>query len=126
MAARDGSPSSAFASRSRSSRRRVRSPPLDAFAWSACRPTTGARPMSRLNDASRSADLESVDDRVALLPQELRNVVHRQAGLAGRARALPAAERLDPRPRPGCRAGPSVDVQDAGLGRVEEALDLAL
>ena len=66
-----------------------------------------------------------VDDGVALLPQELGDVVHRQAGLAGRARALPAAERLDARPRSGRRAGPPVDVQDARLGRVEEALDLA-
>src|SRR5689334_17081702 len=68
----------------------------------------------------------SVDDRVALLPEELGDVVHRQAGLAGRAGALPAAERLDARPRAGGRPGPPVDVQDAGLARVEELLDLAL
>ena len=68
----------------------------------------------------------SVDDGVALLPQELGDVVHRQAGLAGRAGALPAAERLDARPRAGGRAGAPVDVQDAGLDLVEEALDLGL
>ena len=39
-----------------------------------------------------------VDDGVALLPQELGDVVHRQAGLAGRATPLPAAE------APGCPA----------------------
>ena len=66
----------------------------------------------------------SVDDGVALLPQELGDVVHRQAGLAGRAGALPAAERLDARPRARRRAGAPVDVQHARLDLVEEALDL--
>ena len=61
---------------------------------------------------------------MALLAQELGHVVHREAGLAGRARALPAAERLDARPGAGRRAGPPVDVQDAGLDPVEELLDL--
>ena len=69
---------------------------------------------------------QSVDDGVALLAQELGNVVHRQARLAGRAGALPAAERLDARPRTGRRAGSAVDVQDPCLRLVEEALDLAL
>ena len=53
--------------------------------------------------------------RVALLAHELRHVVHRQAGLAGRAAALPATERLDARPRAGRRAGAAVHVQHAGL-----------
>ena len=62
----------------------------------------------------------SVDDRVALLAHELGRVVHAQAGLAGRARALPAAERLDARPGAGRRPGPAVHVEDAGLDPVEE------
>src|SRR5688572_16507930 len=48
----------------------------------------------------------SVDDGVTLLAQELGHVVHRQRGLAGRTTALPAAERLDARPRAGRRARP--------------------
>ena len=66
----------------------------------------------------------SVDDGVALLAQELRDVVHRQAGLAGGAGALPAAERLDARPGAGRRAGAPVDVQDARVDLLEEPLDL--
>src|SRR6185503_11616502 len=46
--------------------------------------------------------------------------------LAGRARALPAPERLDARPRAGGRTGAAVDVQDARLDLVQEALDLRL
>src|SRR5581483_12293716 len=46
--------------------------------------------------------------------------------LAGAAARLPAAERLRPRPRAGGRPGAAVDVQHAGLGLVEEALDLGL
>ncbi len=67
-----------------------------------------------------------VDDGVGLLAQELGDVVHREPGLAGRAAALPATEGLDARPGAGRGAGPSVDVQDAGVDLVEEALDLAL
>src|SRR3954453_17669375 len=67
-----------------------------------------------------------VDDGVALLPEELPDVVHRQPGLAGRAGALPATERLDTRPRPGRRPGATGDVKDARLAGVEEPLDLAL
>ena len=74
----------------------------------------------------RRAASASVDDRVALLAHELRDVVHRQPGLAGRAAPLPATERLDARPRAGRRAGAAVDVQDAGLDAVEELLDLGL
>src|SRR3954452_19790421 len=68
----------------------------------------------------------SVDDRSTLFAHELRDVVHRQPGLARRATPLPATERLDPRPGTRRRAGTSVDVQDAGLDRVEELLDLRL
>src|SRR5688500_7651792 len=71
-------------------------------------------------------DAPSVDDGVALLPQELRDVVHRQAGLAGRATALPTTERLHAGPRPGRRSGAPVDVDGAGLDAVEERLHLGL
>src|SRR3954451_10196626 len=74
--------------------------------------------------ANRDPRGPSVDDRVALLAEELPHVVHREAGLAGRARALPAAERLDARPRTGGRAGAAVDVQHARVDLLEEALDL--
>src|ERR1035437_6487782 len=66
----------------------------------------------------------SVDDGVALLAHELGRVVHREAGLASAAGALPAAERLDARPGPSRRAGAPVDVQDASLDLVEELGDL--
>src|SRR5664279_6538973 len=71
-----------------------------------------------------SAAPGSVDDRVALLPHELDRVVHRQAGLAGAPRGLPAAEGLDARPRPGGRTGLAVDVEHARLAPLEELLDL--
>ena len=45
--------------------------------------------------------------------------------LAGRAAALPAAERLHTRPRAGGRAGGAVHVDDAGLDPVEKGVDLA-
>src|SRR4029077_5095377 len=62
----------------------------------------------------------SVDDGLALLAHELLDVVEAAAGLARRGRALPAAERLDARPRAGRRAGAAVHVDDAGLDLVEE------
>src|SRR6185369_16397704 len=46
-----------------------------------------------------------VDDGSALFPHELRDVVHGESGLPGRATALPATERLDPWPGTGRGAG---------------------
>src|SRR6476661_2103176 len=66
---------------------------------------TGQRSESRPGATAVVHGKELIDDGVALLAQELRDVVHRQAGLARRARALPAAERLHARPRAGRRAG---------------------
>src|SRR3954447_9696850 len=65
-------------------------------------------------------------DRAALLAHELLHVVGTEPALAGRAAALPPAERLDPRPRAGGRAGAPVDVDHAGLDLVEEPCDLVL
>src|SRR5438309_12100775 len=65
-----------------------------------------------------------VDDGLALLAHELLDVVKATARLARRGRALPATERLDTRPRPGGRSGAPVDVDDARLDLVEEAVDL--
>jgi hypothetical protein len=67
-----------------------------------------------------------VDDGAALLAHELLDVVEPEAALPGRAAALPAAERLDPRPRPGRRARAPVDVDDAGFDLVEEPGDLVV
>ena len=89
------------------------------------RPRPGRRRLAELRRCVHRGHAERlVDDGVALLAQELRDVVHRQPGLAGRAAALPAAERLDARPRAGRRAGPPVDVEHARLDPVEELLDL--
>ena len=101
------------------------------------------RPRGR---ASRSGLRASVDDGVALLAHELRDVVHREGGLAGRAAALPAAERLDrpatrrswrrpggsrtgrrpgsrsgtcrPRPGPRCRRRPSAPARGRSRGSI--------
>ena len=54
------------------------------------------------------------------------HVVRAAAGLAGRARALPAAEGLHARPRARGRAGAAVHVDDARLDPVEPLLDLGL
>ena len=108
------------------SRRRGRRPGplprrrLSAARGEARRPRPGRQPLGP--DAAPGAAL--VDDGVGLLAQELRHVVHRQAGLAGRAAPLPAAERLDARPCAGRRAGAPVDVQDARLDAVGEPFDL--
>ena len=106
----------AVAARRRAGRPRPASGPPTRRCWPrSARAATGC--VARLASSL-------VDDGVALLAQELGDVVHRQAGLAGRAAPLPATERLDARPRAGRRAGAAVDVQDAGLDAVEEALDL--
>ena len=97
---------------------------LPALAWNARAEEHAAFARGRTAMALRSAIDRaapgSVDDRVALLAQELADVVHRQPGLPRRARALPTAERLHARPRARRRARAAVDVQDAGLDPVEE------
>src|SRR4029079_11811430 len=60
------------------------------------------RRSSRPSEAGGRAG-ELVDDGVALLAEEWPHLVHQQAALAGRAAALPAAERLDARPCAGRR-----------------------
>src|SRR4030095_9102749 len=59
-----------------------------------------------------------------LLAQVLRRVVQRAAGLAGRPRALPAAEGLIAGPRAGRRALRAVRVADASVAHGEETLGL--
>src|ERR1700690_1081445 len=82
---------------------------------------TGYREYSR----ARGGGGRSVDDGVALLAQELGRVVHRETGLAGAARRLPAAERLDAPARAGRPARAPVHVHGARLDAIEEPLDLA-
>src|SRR4051812_24531543 len=67
-----------------------------------------------------------VDDRLALLPQELLHVVVAPARLAGRGAALPATERLNAGPGTRRCARTPVHVYDACLVRVEEPRDLRL
>src|SRR5690242_1190121 len=64
------------------------------------------------------------NDRPALLPRELRDVVRPAAALPGRARALPPAEWLCAGPGAGGGAGALVRVAHAGLHLVEEPLHL--
>src|SRR3989304_4897061 len=66
------------------------------------------------------------DDRLALLAEELLDVVGSQRRLAGGAGPLPAAEGIDARPGPRGRPRPAVGVGDSGLDLVEEPLHLAL
>src|SRR5580692_10771228 len=63
--------------------------------------------------------------RATLLAHELGQVVGAETALASRAARLPAAEGLRAWPGAGGRAGATVDVEDAGLDRVQEVLDLA-
>src|SRR5262245_57572387 len=67
-----------------------------------------------------------VDDRLGLLAHELLDVVEPAAGLAGRARTLPATERLDAWPRTGGRACASVHVDDAAMNVVQQLALLRL
>ena len=76
------------------------------------------------DSASPRLRAASDDDRAGLLAEVLLQVVRAAAGLAGGAGALPAAERLHAGPGAGRGAGRPVDVHDAGLDAVEEAVDL--
>src|SRR6266849_5380258 len=67
-----------------------------------------------------------LDQRAALLPHELGDVVGAAGGLARRTAPLPASEGVDPRPGAGRGAGAPVDVDDARLDPIEELLDLRL
>src|SRR5438105_2870797 len=64
--------------------------------------------------------------RLRLLAHELLHVVGAKAVLAGAPRPLPATERLNPGPRPGRRAGPTIDVDHACLDPVQEAANLSV
>src|SRR5205085_12702239 len=64
------------------------------------------------------------EDRVALLAHELGHVPAAEPALAGRPRALPAAERLESRPGAGRRPARAVGVEHARLDRGEEAVEL--
>src|SRR5256886_9180910 len=65
-----------------------------------------------------------LDHGPALLAQELHDVIRPAPALSGRARSLPPAERLRPRPGTGRRAGALVHVAHSGADLVEEPLDL--
>src|SRR5256886_11125349 len=62
--------------------------------------------------------------RLRLLAQILRHVIRRAAGFAGRARSLPAAERLISGPRAGRCPLRTVRVAHAGFDPIEKALGL--
>src|SRR5437762_2868236 len=68
--------------------------------------------------------LSAPDARLRLLAQILLHVMQRPTGFAGRARSLPAAERLISGPRAGRRALRPVRVAHAGFDRIEKTLRL--
>src|SRR5438874_2769781 len=72
-----------------------------------------------------SGTATSLDDGLRLLAHVLREIVEGADGLAGAARAFPAAEGLVARPRSGGRALRAVDVRDTGLGVFKEPVDFA-
>src|SRR3954447_11805688 len=74
--------------------------------------------------SSQCCVMVSGHHRLGLLAQELGQIVQAAAGLAGAAGALPPSEGLYAGPRARRRACAPVDVDDAGLDAVEEALDL--
>src|SRR5205085_8435604 len=78
-----------------------------------------ARPWAKGKACSRAPE-----DRVALLAHELGHVPAAEPALAGRSRALPAAERLEARPGAGRRPARAVGVEYARLDGGEEAVEL--
>src|SRR5438105_10035103 len=68
--------------------------------------------------------LSASHSRLRLLAEILRHVIERTARLAGRARSLPAAERLISGPRAGRCALRTVRVTHAGFDRIEKTLGL--
>src|SRR6478735_9414826 len=70
--------------------------------------------------------VSSANSDPALLPHELLDVIRSTGPAPRRAAGLPPAERVDPGPRAGRRAGAAIGIGDARLDPVEELLDLAV
>src|SRR5687767_14521891 len=68
----------------------------------------------------------ALDYGAALFPHELGDVIWPASSLAGRARPLPATERLRARPRTGGGPGALVSVAHAGFHLIEEPRNLGL